>query len=356
MTKYHVNPETGRPNRCKADKQPCAYAVDGQEPPHYATKEDAKAGYSKTAEQEYGAFATVKNSNNTKDSESSKKDMRKHPDFGNIDAQTSLDTSFRIDENGTVVSGEGVYPPDVECYSDGKIDIQDRHREWEPVTGFSGQYGYSGPMMHASEAMDGSSMELYVRENPGVYAVVNPLNGDYDPYGEDDDINNDSYTDSWVLLKENPEARETQTPLSDLISAGYLIGKEPFNKEGQTAGEVIHVGQRVGNYVTDNKTGVTTTIFKSKSAKEYAELILASNINGRKAKTLKSDMADLYMCGYKMTRENVSKDSQEGELVKDGITIGTYTTDLNTGDTVSTFYDEEEKVFAERTVKAAQNS
>ena len=58
MTKYHVNPETGRPNRCKADKQPCAYAVDGQEPPHYATKEDAKAGYSKTAEQEYGAFKT----------------------------------------------------------------------------------------------------------------------------------------------------------------------------------------------------------------------------------------------------------------------------------------------------------
>lgn len=44
--KYHVNPETGRPNLCSArTSSSCLYAHDGVVPEHYDTKEQARAGY-----------------------------------------------------------------------------------------------------------------------------------------------------------------------------------------------------------------------------------------------------------------------------------------------------------------------
>lgn len=46
-TRYHINPETGRPNICRATKGPCKYAVNGEEPPHYRSKDEARAGYEK---------------------------------------------------------------------------------------------------------------------------------------------------------------------------------------------------------------------------------------------------------------------------------------------------------------------
>src|SRR5699024_5519557 len=42
---------------------------------------------------------------------------------------------------------------------------------WEPVTGFSGQWQYRGPIMHASEQLQGGIAKA-VLENPGVYCVV----------------------------------------------------------------------------------------------------------------------------------------------------------------------------------------
>lgn len=46
-TRYHINPETGKPNICRATgKRGCKYkGSDGREPEHYATKEEAQAGY-----------------------------------------------------------------------------------------------------------------------------------------------------------------------------------------------------------------------------------------------------------------------------------------------------------------------
>lgn len=52
MTKYHVNPETGRVNICRAKKM-CDFAVDGVEPPHYNSKEDAKAGSEQMLEEKF---------------------------------------------------------------------------------------------------------------------------------------------------------------------------------------------------------------------------------------------------------------------------------------------------------------
>lgn len=53
MTKYHVNPETGRANICRA-KVMCDFAVNGVEPPHYDNKADAKDGAEKMLSEEYG--------------------------------------------------------------------------------------------------------------------------------------------------------------------------------------------------------------------------------------------------------------------------------------------------------------
>ena len=49
MARYHINPETGRPNICSA-KTPerCIYAKDGEIPEHYDTKEEAREAYAKS--------------------------------------------------------------------------------------------------------------------------------------------------------------------------------------------------------------------------------------------------------------------------------------------------------------------
>lgn len=59
MARYHVNPETNRPNICRATIR-CDFAVDGQEPPHFDNKDDAKAYAEKNLTEEHGATAAVK--------------------------------------------------------------------------------------------------------------------------------------------------------------------------------------------------------------------------------------------------------------------------------------------------------
>lgn len=46
MSKYHINPETGRPNICRA-KTPerCLYVINGVTPEHYSSKEEAYKGF-----------------------------------------------------------------------------------------------------------------------------------------------------------------------------------------------------------------------------------------------------------------------------------------------------------------------
>lgn len=49
--KYHINPDTGRPNICDPKKTGiCKYATDGVNPPHYESKEDAQKAYEKQNE------------------------------------------------------------------------------------------------------------------------------------------------------------------------------------------------------------------------------------------------------------------------------------------------------------------
>lgn len=43
--KYHINPETGRPNQCTATVRGCKYSTNGEMPEHYDSKDEARAAY-----------------------------------------------------------------------------------------------------------------------------------------------------------------------------------------------------------------------------------------------------------------------------------------------------------------------
>lgn len=56
MSKYHINPKTGNPGLCKADTK-CPF---GSEEQHYASKDEARAAYERTAQDEVTSFIEKK--------------------------------------------------------------------------------------------------------------------------------------------------------------------------------------------------------------------------------------------------------------------------------------------------------
>lgn len=67
---------------------------------------------------------------------------------------------------------------------------------WELVSGFTGQYGYTGPVMHESEYMGGGIVQ-YTMDTPGIYAVQ------YVAAWQDEDFEEYDYV-GWVLLRYGP--------------------------------------------------------------------------------------------------------------------------------------------------------
>ena len=86
--KYHINPETGRPNQCTATVRGCKYAVDGEMPEHYDSKEDARKAYEKIAAQEYGEVKSLSKNNGNSES------ALKVEGFPNFDANTAEPVNF----------------------------------------------------------------------------------------------------------------------------------------------------------------------------------------------------------------------------------------------------------------------
>ena len=69
---------------------------------------------------------------------------------------------------------------------------------WELVSGFTGQHGYDGPVMHESEYMGGGIVQ-YTMDTPGIYAVQYVL------AWSDSDFEEYEYV-GWVLLRYGPSA------------------------------------------------------------------------------------------------------------------------------------------------------
>lgn len=107
-----------------------------------------------------------------------------------------FDHPFRIREDGSV---EDVYPefypPSV--YHDEESDVRIDGECWEAFsTGYTGQFGYRGPVMHASEFI-GGRLETDMLESPGVY-VITTVETD----AEDDE------PAGWIVLKYDGEVHD----------------------------------------------------------------------------------------------------------------------------------------------------
>ena len=112
-----------------------------------------------------------------------------HPIRVNPDG--TIDPDPRKTHPGTPYAPESV----MQTRHDGQVGDGDeetwiesvRAAGWEPERGWTGQYGYSGPVMHASEYV-GGSLEDHIRETPGLWVVVAvECLPDEDPDPDDED-------------------------------------------------------------------------------------------------------------------------------------------------------------------------
>lgn len=99
-----------------------------------------------------------------------------------------FDAVVRVEQDGTVSEVSGVYAPEVIVFLDSDGQITDEAEKfmvksveqqgWKLLSGYTGQYSCSGPIMHPSEFVGGRLAED-ILEQPGLY-VVCEVRGDTD--------------------------------------------------------------------------------------------------------------------------------------------------------------------------------
>jgi hypothetical protein len=117
-----------------------------------------------------------------------------------------FDHVIRVTDYGTTEDGpSNVYAPDsvyVDVDSDGQI-VGDAESDmiarlegegWTALNGWSSQYLYAGPIMHASEYV-GGALAGYVLESPGLYVIVA-----VECMGPDEDSDNGEPA-GWLILR-----------------------------------------------------------------------------------------------------------------------------------------------------------
>lgn len=103
-----------------------------------------------------------------------------------------FDCPFRVTEDGQVETGpfEGVYAPEVHHDDESDVVIEG-DGWWAWSTGYTGQFGYAGPVMHASEFI-GGRMERDLLEEPGVYVVTSV-----------ETLDDSEEAAGWIVLKQD---------------------------------------------------------------------------------------------------------------------------------------------------------
>lgn len=112
-------------------------------------------------------------------------ELRKIADF---------DHPFRVNGDGTLASAPLFHAPSVYHIEEGSGDVEIDGDGWETFSdGYTGQYSYSGPVMHASEYLGGRLADD-ILEAPGVYVVtsVEVLPTDEDP---------EPFPAGWIVLR-----------------------------------------------------------------------------------------------------------------------------------------------------------
>lgn len=112
-----------------------------------------------------------------------------HTGPGSLSSMLGFDTpAIRVHDDGSVTPEPGVHAPEV-YHDDETAPIG-----WEWASrGYTGQYGYSGPVMHASEQLTGR-LATDILARPGVYVAVV-----VESLGDDDDS-----PAGWAILRQVP--------------------------------------------------------------------------------------------------------------------------------------------------------
>lgn len=97
-----------------------------------------------------------------------------------LNAVMEFDHVIEVHADGTVSEPTGIYAPDTYFYVDANgyatPDADDELRAdvaregWTLLDGFSGQYRYAGPVMHAAEYI-GGGMARHILSTPGIYVA-----------------------------------------------------------------------------------------------------------------------------------------------------------------------------------------
>lgn len=99
-----------------------------------------------------------------------------------LDDAMGFDHIVYVREDGTVTEPRGVPAPELErlavdedgqivAGAEGAMLASLRRGGWEAMTGYTGQYGYRGPVMHSSEYI-GGRMARDILAEPGLYVAL----------------------------------------------------------------------------------------------------------------------------------------------------------------------------------------
>ena len=79
-----------------------------------------------------------------------------------------FDHVIEVMPDGTWRDASGLYAPDAVDVDSMATTLED----WQlPLSGFTGQYGYTGPWLHDSEQIEGG-VEMYVLAHPGYWVAI----------------------------------------------------------------------------------------------------------------------------------------------------------------------------------------
>jgi len=146
-----------------------------------------------------------------------------------------FDLIVRVAEDGTITE-----PRDIHIYAE--LDVMPNGEDdfsisegWELLKGFTGQYGYNGPVMHPSEFI-GGGLERHIRETPGYYVtLVVSASCNYEKHTP---LGYGGFPGSRVCscgatCCEEPSTECTEDTGCDCEPAGWAIAYKPLETEGE---------------------------------------------------------------------------------------------------------------------------
>lgn len=85
-----------------------------------------------------------------------------------LNSVMEFDHVIRVHEDGSVTDEPNIFAPELLAFEGGELEDLG---SWELLDGYSGQHGYSGPIMHNSEYI-GGGMADDILSTPGVYVAL----------------------------------------------------------------------------------------------------------------------------------------------------------------------------------------